>query len=53
MEITLFPNFNGEGNITSLEHVRKYEYVLRLLDIQYEDVVCMLFPFTFEGKVSN
>ena len=47
------PKFNDEGYIRALEHIRKYEYVLGLLDIQYEDVVCRMFPFTFEGKVSN
>ena len=35
------------------QHIRKYDFLLFLLDIQYEDVVCRLFPFTFEGKVSN
>ena len=51
--VAILPNFDGEGNITTLEHIRKYESVLRLLDIQHEYVVCTLFPFTFEGKVSN
>ena len=51
--ISLLPIFYGEGNITILEHVRKYECLLRLFDIQYEDVVCRIFSFTFEGKVSN
>ena len=49
---SFLPKFDDEGTITALEHIRKYEYVLRLLDIQYEDVVCRIFPFTFEGKVS-
>ena len=52
-EVTFLPKFDGEGNITTLEHIRKYESVLRLLYIQYEDVVCRTFPFTFEGKVSK
>ena len=52
-EVSFLPKFDGEGNITTLEHIRKYEFVLRLLDITYEDVVCRLFPFTFEGKVSD
>ena len=49
--VAFLPKFDGEGNITALEHIRKYESVLCLLDITYEDVVCRLFPFTFEGKV--
>ena len=51
-EVAFLPKFDGEGNITALEHIRKYEYVLHLLDITYEYVVCRLFPFAFEGKVS-
>ena len=52
-KVAFLPNFNDEGNITALEHIRKYESALHLLDITYEDVVCRLFPFTFEGKVSD
>ena len=52
-EVTFLPKFDGEGDITTLEHVRKHEFVLHLFDIQYGDVVCRLFPFTFEGKVSK
>ena len=52
-EVAFLPKFDGEGNITTLEHIRKYESILRLLDITYEDVVCRLFPFTFKGKVSD
>ena len=51
--VAFLPKFNGEGNITTLEHIRKYESILGLLDIQYEDVVCRIFPFTFEIKVSD
>ena len=50
--VAILPNFDGEGNITTLEHIIKYESILCLLNITYEDVVCRLFPFTFEGKVS-
>ena len=52
-EIDFLSKFDGEGIIIALEHIRKYESILRLLDITYEDVVCRLLPFTFEGKVSN
>ena len=51
--VAFLPKFDSEGNITALEHIRKYESILRLLDITYEDVVSRLFPFTFEGKVSD
>ena len=51
--VAFLPKFDDEGNITTLEHIRKYESILCFLDITYEDVVCRLFPFTFEGKVSD
>ena len=33
--ITFLPKFDGEGKITTLEHIRTYESILRLIDIQY------------------
>ena len=42
--VAFLPKFDGEGNIIALEHIIKYESVLRLLDIQYEYVVCIFSP---------
>ena len=44
--------FDGEGNVFATEHIRRYESILRLFNVIYEDVACKLFPFTFEGKAS-
>jgi hypothetical protein len=48
--IDFLPKFNGEGNRTTFEHIRKHACTLCLLNIVHEDVVCRVFPFTFEGK---
>ena len=32
------------------EHIRKYESIIFLLNVVYEDIVCRLFPFTFKYK---
>ena len=42
--VSFLPKFNSEGNITILEHIRKYESILRLLDIQYEYVLFIFSP---------
>ena len=32
------------------DHLQSYYLALELLDVQHEDVVCRLFPHTFEPK---
>ena len=49
-EVNIFSIFNGEGNASANEHIRKYESIICLLNVVHEDVVCRLFPLTFEGK---
>ena len=51
--VDIFPKFDGDGNASTTEHIRKYESIICLLNVVYEDIVCMLFPLTFEGKVFN
>ena len=51
--VDIFPKFNGEGNDLSIEHIIKCESIICLLNIVYEDIVCRLFPLTFEAKVFN
>ena len=35
------------------DHVNKFMLAIRLLNVEHEDIVCKLFPFTFEGKYST
>ena len=48
----MLPKFNGEGNVSVAEHIRRYESILRLFNVIHKDVACRLFSFTFEGKAS-
>ena len=49
----LLPKFNPEQKELEEDHVKKFMLAVRLLHIEHEDVVCRLFPYTFEGKAST
>ena len=49
----LLPKFNPESKEPAEDHVKKFMSAVRLLDVEHEDVVCRLFPYTFEGKDST
>ena len=49
----LLPKFNPESNEPAEDHVKKFMLAVRLLDVEHEDVVCRIFPYTFEGKAST
>ena len=35
------------------DHIKQFMLSLRLFDVQHEDVVCSLFPYTFVGQAST
>ena len=43
------PRFDPDNDITLEDHIKQFMLSLRLLDVQHEDVVCRLFPYTFVG----
>ena len=49
----LLPKFNPELKEPAEDHVNKFMLAVRLLDVEHEDVVCRIFPYTFEGKAST
>ena len=49
----LLPKFDPDNDVTPEEHIKKFMLSLRLMDVQHEDVVCRLFPYTFVGKSST
>ena len=51
-EVDILSKFDGEGNVSITEHIRRYESILCLFNVIHEDVACIFFPFTFEGKDS-
>jgi hypothetical protein len=48
-----FPKFDPDQKDSVEDHVKKFLLSVRLQNIQYEDVVCQLFPLTFENKYST
>jgi hypothetical protein len=44
--------FDPDKSSSPEDHVKNFFLDIRLLDFCYEDVVCRLFPYTFENKAS-
>ena len=49
----ILPKFGPDNNVTPKDHVKQCMLSLRLMDVQNEDVVCRLFPYTFVGQAST
>ena len=49
----LLPKFDLNNNVTPEDHTKQYMPSLRLMDVQHEDMVCILFPYTFVGQAST
>ena len=47
------PKFDPDNDVTPKDHIKQFMLSLRLLDVQLEDVVCRLFPYTFVGQAST
>jgi hypothetical protein len=47
------PKFNPESRETLDDHINKFMLVVNLRSVEHEDVVCRLFPYTFEGEAST
>jgi hypothetical protein len=49
----LLPKFDQDNDVSPKDHIKQFMLSLRLIDVQHEDVVCRLFPYTFIGKEST
>ena len=49
----LLPKFDPDNDVTPEDHIKHFILSLRLLDVQHEDVVFRLFPYTFVGQAST
>ena len=49
----LLPKFNPDNKELVEVHVDKFILVVQTMNVQHEDIVCRLFPLTFEGKAST
>ena len=48
--IKLLPKFDLADKGLADNHIDKFILVVQTMNVQHEDVVCLLFPLTFEGK---
>ena len=49
----LLPKFDHDNDVLPEDHIKKCILSSRLLNVEHEDVVCRLFPYTFQGKAST
>jgi hypothetical protein len=48
----LLPKFDPETSGLPEDHIKKFILAIRLMNVQHEDVVCRIFPYTFEKSTS-
>jgi hypothetical protein len=51
-EIVL-PKLDPDRKYSAKDHIKKFMFFVRLMNVQYEDVFYRLFPYTFENKAST
>jgi hypothetical protein len=49
----LLPKFDPETFGLLEDHIKKFILDIRLMNVQHEDIVCMIFPYTFENSAST
>jgi hypothetical protein len=49
----ILPKFDPETSGLPEDHIKKFILAIRLMNVQHEDVVCHLFPYTFENSTST
>jgi hypothetical protein len=47
------PKFNPESKQIAEDHIKNFLLAIRLHNVKHEDVICRLFPYTFEGNAST
>ena len=50
---TLLPRYNPDSKESAEDHIQKFLLADRLMSVHAKDVVCRIFPYTFEGKAST
>jgi hypothetical protein len=49
----LLPKFDPKTYGLPKDHIKKFILVIILMNVQHEDVVCRIFPYTFENSSST
>lgn len=47
----LLPKYDLDFPGPPKDHIKEFILSIRLMNVQHEDVVCRIFPYTFENKV--
>jgi len=47
------PKFDPDSKQITEDHIKNFMLAIRLHNVKHEDVVCRLFPYTFEGNAST
>jgi hypothetical protein len=47
------PKFDPDSKQITEDHIKKFMLAIRLCSVEHEDIVCRLFPYTFEGNAST
>ena len=47
------PKFDPDSKQSIEDHIQKFMLAIRLQSVEHEDVVCRLFPYTFDGNAST
>jgi hypothetical protein len=46
----LLPKFDPDSDVSPEDYIKQFMFSLRLMDVEHEDVVFRLFPYTLVGK---
>ena len=48
----MLTKYDLDGKVNFEDHIDDFYLHIRMLEVQYDDVSCILFPYTFEGRAS-
>jgi len=49
----LLPKYDPKTFFLPEDHVKKFIRAIRLMNVQFEDIVCCIFPYTFKNSAAN
>jgi hypothetical protein len=49
----IFPKYDPDDGVFPEYHVKQFMIALNLMNVEYEDVICIFFPHTFKGNTST
>jgi hypothetical protein len=47
------PKFEPDKNDFAIDHIKNFKLTIRLMDVEHDDSIYRLFPYTFENKYST